>query len=203
MLSHLSLDLLGHHAHQDVRDSGVASHVCRKSHVLDALEEQRNPRVVRRLVETPKGLAKGEVADHVKRGEVEPGHHIDRLRPIRTLVQLLEQRVDVRLDDGLLVQHRLRREAVGHDPAEAGVVLSIGADDVGPVHELEHGILAVLDSALLAMAPDLVPRIGMVEGQRVRRNAHDRAILLMQLENLLVSMSRKIHPGVRDPSYRP
>lgn len=92
--------------------------------------------MIRPILKTPERLAEGQVADDVERGEVEPLLNIHSLLPVLgVLVQLDDEPVDVRLDDGLLRQHALRGEPVSQRAAEAPVVAAAGADDVVPVEE--------------------------------------------------------------------
>lgn len=70
--------------------------------------------MIRAILQTPKRFAKCQVANDIKRREIEPPFNIDRLRPAsRSLMQLLKELVDIVLNDRLLCQHRLRRESVG------------------------------------------------------------------------------------------
>lgn len=66
------------------------------------------------ILQTPERFAERQVANDIKRREVEPPFDIDRLRAaFRSLMQLCEELVNIVLDDRLLGQHRLRRESVG------------------------------------------------------------------------------------------
>lgn len=47
-----------------------------KRHVFNTAEEKCYPRVVRRLLKTPKGLTESQVANNVKSCVVEPGHYV-------------------------------------------------------------------------------------------------------------------------------
>lgn len=66
------------------------------------------------ILQTPERFAERQVANDIKRREIEPPFNIDRLRTAsRGLMQLSEELVDVLPDDRLLCQHRLRGESVG------------------------------------------------------------------------------------------
>lgn len=70
--------------------------------------------MIRANLQTPERLAKRQVANDIKRREIEPSFNINgRLTTFRSLMQLFEELVDIVLDNGLLRQHRLRREPVG------------------------------------------------------------------------------------------
>lgn len=65
-------------------------------------------------LQTPKRFAKRQVANDIKRREIEPSFNIDRPRAaFRSLMQFFEELVDIVLDNRLLRQHRLCRESVG------------------------------------------------------------------------------------------
>lgn len=66
------------------------------------------------ILQTAERFAKCQVANDIKRREIEPSFNIDRLRAAFTgLMQLFEELVDIMFDDRLLSQHRLRGESVG------------------------------------------------------------------------------------------
>jgi hypothetical protein len=59
--------------------------------------------MIRTILQTPEWFAECQVANDIKRREIEPPFNIDRPRAaFRSLMQLSEQLVDILLDDRLL-----------------------------------------------------------------------------------------------------
>lgn len=140
----------------------------------------------------------------VERGPVVPLEQIDHLGLAGALaLEPREQLVDVDLDEGLLLGHRLGREDVGEDTAEAGVVVAVGANDVPGVGSHVERVLAVLRLARPAVAAHLLHAVRVVDGQDLGRHAHNGAVLHVQGEHALGREARDLVAGVRDPRCGP
>ena len=76
--------------------------------------------------EAAKGPAEGQVANDVEDGPAEPGFEVRWLVLGRRLGELGEERVDVRLDQGLLLVQSFVGEGVRDELADARVVGVVG-----------------------------------------------------------------------------
>lgn len=183
--------------HEQWPDPWESSAGVQKCHVLDALEDDVNPRMIRAILQAPERFAERQVANDIERREIEPPFDIDRPRAaLRSLMQLAEELVDVVLDDRLLCQHRLRGESVGQYAAETLMVLAVGADDVVPVRNGIDSVLGVL--ARLPMTADILHAIWVVDGKVRRTDADDRAVLLVKSQYLTMTISGGVEADVGD-----
>lgn len=140
------------------------SYRCHEDEVLDGLEDERNPRMIIRVLETVEWLAKRQIANNVECCKVEPADHVDLLRSIATvLLQSIHQLVDVAANDGLLLQHYLMREPMGQTPSIPRMVLAIRANDVVDMWDSADWVFAMLGLSRLAVAAHVVESIWVVE----------------------------------------
>lgn len=200
MLRTLPLEIGRHEVHQQFLNQGISSRVQPERTRLHVVEDELDPRMIVRVVQAVEGLPKGQVADDVEGRPVVPRDHVEAPGPPSTLfVELAEQQVNVALDDGLLVGHRMRREAMRQGPAEAGVVLAGGADDALSAVHREDGVSAVVARAVFEVAVDVPPGVWVVVRELVGGDAHDGAVLPMQRQDSAVHLSGEAAAGVRDP----
>lgn len=153
--------------------------------------------MIRAILQAPERFAECQVANDIKRREIEPPFNIDRPRAaLRSLMQLAEELVDIVLDDRLLCQHRLRRESVGQYATEPLMVLAVGADDVVPVRNGIDSVLGVL--ARLPMPADILHTVWVVDGEVRRANADDRPVLLVKSQYLTMTIPGGVEANVGD-----
>lgn len=79
---------------------------------LDRHEDEVDPEMELAPFETAKGLAKGQVADHVKSHEIVPSDNVESLSRLGVLVDTADELVNESLHDILLLPQSLLGEAV-------------------------------------------------------------------------------------------
>lgn len=158
--------------------------------------------MIRAILQAPERLAERQVANDIKRCEIEPPLNIDRPRAAcRSLMQLPEELVDILPDDRLLCQHGLRRESVGQYATETLMVLTVGADDVVSVRKGIERVLGVL--ARLPMTADILHAVWVVDGDVRRTDADDRAVLLVKSQYFTMAIPGGVEADVGDVRNRP
>ena len=120
---------------------------------------------------------------------LEPMRHILHLLAIRNLPQLRNQQFRIPLNQPRQLPRRRRRKSRSQQASNPGVMRIVREDNVlvqtlAVVDRVAEHILAVLDSAWL-QAVDVLPRLGLCEGEFVGRDAHDGAVFLVQGEDVV------------------
>jgi hypothetical protein len=152
----------------------------------DALEDERNPRMIRDVLQAVKGLAENQIAHYIERGPVVPSLNVESLLAALTvLVDSLDQEIYVVVDKRLLFTHGAVREAMRQSAAEFLMLVSVRSHDGrrdAPDHVIEGvGLGHFLRRALRpdSVPVDILPCPRVREGQMIRPDANDRAVLVV------------------------
>lgn len=100
---------------------------------FDGLEDGADPGMIFVVLKAVEGLTKGKITDDVKGGEVVPSHqiHFPSFRAVDLLMEFVDKRVDIRLDERFLLPQRLFGEGMCQQSAHARVIgVTRSADDV-------------------------------------------------------------------------
>jgi len=154
---------------------------------FDGFEDEVNPGVVLRALQTAKGLAEDEVTRDVKGRPVVPGLGVEGLAAaVGFLVEAAEEEVDEADDGAFLLAHGRVGEAVGKGTTHAAVLFAVSVEDGGGqfVNDLDEGgqLGHFLGPALVAnqVAVDVAPCAGVGEAELCRGDAHHGAVPLVQ-----------------------
>jgi hypothetical protein len=112
-----------------------------------------------------------------------PSDQVYRLGAV--FVQPGHQKIDVGLQNRLLLSHCLIRERIREQLPQFRVLLAAGRDDVWVtriITESLRRIFSILGSANF-VAVDVLPSLRVRESQLVRRNTDDGAVLQVQMMN--------------------
>lgn len=85
---------------------------------------------------------------------------------------------------------------MGEGPAEALVVCAVGADDVVAIGDGVEQVFGVL--ARLAVAAHILHAVGVVDGYVGWADSDDRAVLLVELQDLSMAVAGDVEAYVRD-----
>ena len=171
---------------------------------LELIEHDRDPLVIIGRLEAVEGLPKGEVADDIKGGKVDPFGNVDHVGVGRRgpVAQSVDQEVDVDLGQVLLLPKHFIREGMRKQTSVASVIGIVGTDDgIDAVlirSRLERVLLEV-GSASPMMTVYVLPGLSVDEGKFIRGHADNRAVTVMKFLDASGHVPLPKNPDPKDP----